>query len=245
MTTLTKQQSGDSQLYWVRDNVIHTDFPSVDSALRDPDGLLAIGGDLSSERLLEAYARGIFPWYSEGQPILWWSPNPRCVLQPQEVKISRSLAKVIRQQKFSVSYNECFERIIHCCARARDNNSGTWITQDMLQAYTALHENGHAVSVESWHGEQLAGGIYGVVIGKIFFGESMFSEVSNASKVALVHLCQTLHKEGFRLIDCQVYSAHLQSLGAVPVQREFFINSLNEFCPLPSTTNWPEGRVLA
>lgn len=239
MTIIGKGQSSDNQLYWVADNTIASDFPEVSSALRDPDGLLAIGGDLSAERLLNAYRRGIFPWYSEGQPILWWSPDPRCVLEPANIKISRSLAKTIKKQIYHLSFNKAFERVIRACAEPRGNNSDTWITDDMLHAYFDLHNSGHAISVECWHNSELVGGLYGVVIDKIFFGESMFSHMSDASKVALVHLTQTVDTLGFRLIDCQVHSRHLQSLGAIPMRRELFISILNNFCGSITPRPWP------
>ena len=240
MTRVGKGQSSDSQLYWVADNTIASDFPDVASALRDPDGLLAIGGDLSAERLVSAYRRGIFPWYSEGQPILWWSPDPRCVLEPAKVKISRSLSKTIRKKIFRVTFNNAFEDVIHACAEPRDITTGTWITGEMLQAYLDLHKNGYATSVECWYDSKLVGGLYGVVIGKVFFGESMFSRMTDASKVTLVHLAQTLESFGFRLIDCQVYSKHLQSLGAIPIQRELFISILENFCDASGTLDWPQ-----
>ena len=239
MTNVGKGPSSNSQLYWAADNTIASNFPSVDSALRDPDGLLAIGGDLSPERLISAYRQGIFPWYSEGQPILWWSPDPRCVLEPEKIKISRSLAKTIRKKTFRITFNNAFENVIRACAEPRDIATGTWITEDMLQAYLELHKNGDATSVECWYDSKLVGGLYGVVIGKVFFGESMFSRMTDASKVTLVHLAQTLEEIGFQLIDCQIYSKHLHSLGAVPIQRELFISVLEDFCDSPSTLIWP------
>ncbi len=245
MTYIGKGQSTDNQLYWVADNVIAPDFPQVSSALRDPDGLLAIGGDLSPERLLCAYQRGIFPWYSEGQPILWWSPDPRCVLEPGNIKISRSLRKTIRKGFYQLSFNKAFEKVIQACAQPRDNTPGTWITGNMLQAYLALHHKGQAVSVECWQDSELVGGLYGVVIGKVFFGESMFSIKTDASKVALVYLSQTLDEMGFRLIDCQVYSKHLHSLGAIPMPRGLFISILKNFCVPDTRIQWPEQTVPA
>jgi leucyl/phenylalanyl-tRNA---protein transferase len=239
MTSRNKEQSSDNHLYWVADNVIANDFPDVNSALRDPDGLLAIGGNLSSERLLSAYQRGIFPWYSEGQPILWWSPDPRCVLEPANLKISRSLSKTLRKGHFHVSFNQAFEKVIHECSEPRDADTGTWITTDMAQAYISLHHQDHAVSVECWHNSELVGGLYGIVIGKIFFGESMFSRMADASKVALVHLVQTIQELDFRLIDCQVYSKHLHSLGAAPMQRKLFTSFLDNYCIPSDPISWP------
>ena len=226
-----KNNSGNSsQLYWVKENVIKDDFPPVRSALRDPDGLLAIGGDLSTSQLLTAYRRGIFPWYSEGQPVLWWSPNPRCVLIPENIRISRSLKRTLRKEIFEVSYNRCFADVVNACANPRKNDAGTWITDEMFDAYHRLHMRGHALSVECRHNDKLVGGLYGVFIGKVFFGESMFSFMNDASKVALVHLCRTLKEHGFKLIDCQVFTSHLQSLGAEPMPREAFVNVLESYC---------------
>jgi len=241
MTSIGNGQSSGNQLYWVADNIIASDFPDVNSALRDPDGLLAIGGDLSAERLLNAYQRGIFPWYSEGQPILWWSPDPRCVLEPGKVKISRSLSKTIKKNFYQISFNKAFEEVIRACAEPRDNSPGTWLTSCMLQAYLELNKRGNAVSVECWYGSELVGGLYGVVMGKVFFGESMFSRMRDASKVTLVSLAQILDALGFRLIDCQMHSQHLQSLGAMPMQRGLFVSILNNFC-YPSPSEWPDER---
>ena len=239
MTIQGNGQSAENQLFWVADNTIATDFPPVSRALRDPDGLLAIGGDLSPGTLLHAYRLGIFPWYSEGQPILWWSPDPRCVLEPGKVKISRSLAKRIRKNEYVISYNRSFADVIRACSSPRDHFSGTWITDDMMKAYLELHRLGFAMSVEAWHEDRLVGGLYGVSIGKVFFGESMFSRRSDASKVALVHLSETLAGKGFRLIDCQVHSSHLQSMGAQPMQRELFASILENFCDDDKPPSWP------
>lgn len=244
MTIQGKGQSVNNHLFWVADNIIAPDFPDVSRALRDPDGLLAIGGDLSVERLLRAYSLGIFPWYSEGQPILWWSPDPRCVIEPGKVHISRSLAKRIRRNEYRVSYNQAFQQVIQACARPRDSHSGTWITREMMSAYLALHHEGYAVSVETWFEDKIVGGLYGVVIDRVFFGESMFSWRSDASKVALVHLSETLQETGFRLIDCQIHSGHLQTLGATPMQRELFVNILNNYCISlqPALRDFPDER---
>ncbi|NKB37164.1 MAG: leucyl/phenylalanyl-tRNA--protein transferase [Gammaproteobacteria bacterium] len=242
MTTIGKGQVSDNQLYWVAENKIASDFPELGSALRDPDGLLAIGGDLSIKRLLSAYQKGIFPWYSDGQPILWWSPDPRCVLEPDQVKISRSLNKTLRKNIYQITFNTAFADVIKKCAETRKDNSGTWITQEMMQAYIQLHEQGFAVSVEAWHEGELVGGLYGVAIDRVFFGESMFSRKTDSSKVALVALARTIDALGFRMIDCQVHSHHLQSLGAKPVARELFSNILGNFASsLSPVTNWPVG----
>ncbi len=230
------EQKNANELFWVKDNLLATEFPPVDNALRDPDGLLAIGGELTNKRILEAYKRGIFPWFNNGQPVMWWSPDPRCILIPDEIKISRSLAKRIKNNKFKITYNTVFSDVIDACAASRDGILDTWITYDIKQSYSSLHKLGYAHSVECWSDEQLVGGLYGLAMGKVFFGESMFSRATDASKVALAHLCQQLVNKKFRLIDCQVHSKHLQSLGAKPVKRESFIHLLNNFCNDDKTT---------
>ena len=223
-------QQSTNQLYWVEDNMLATDFPPLHKALRDPDGLLAIGGILSNERLLDAYKRGIFPWFNLGQPVMWWSPDPRCVLFPDELKISRSLNKRLRQQQYTVSYDKAFRDVINECAAARNGIDDTWITDGIKEAYLSLYKLGYAHSVECWQEDKLVGGLYGLAMGKVFFGESMFSRSSDASKVALVDLSQRLIAKEFKLIDCQVHSRHLQTLGAKPIQRELFIQFLNNYC---------------
>ena len=223
-------QQSTNQLYWVEDNILATDFPPLHKALRDPDGLLAIGGTLSNERLLDAYKRGIFPWFNLGQPVMWWSPDPRCVLFPDELKISRSLNKRLRQQQYTVSYDKAFRDVINECAAARNGIDDTWITDGIKEAYLSLYKLGYAHSVECWQEDKLVGGLYGLAMGKVFFGESMFSRSSDASKVALVDLSQRLIAKEFKLIDCQVHSRHLQTLGAKPIQRELFIQFLNNYC---------------
>ena len=243
MTSISTRQNSENQLFWVADNVIANDFPDVSSALRDPDGLLAIGGDLRPDRIVDAYRRGIFPWYSAGQPILWWSPNPRCVLEPNNLKISRSLRKCLRKNIYRVTINQDFEQVISACGQARNGNSDTWITTEMLDAYITLHKSGYGLSVESWYGDELAGGLYGIVIGKVFFGESMFSQRTDASKVALCHLVKELKLREFRLIDCQVHSKHLQSLGATPMPRNLFVNILKYYCHQQYEYDWPTGTV--
>jgi leucyl/phenylalanyl-tRNA---protein transferase len=197
-------------------------FP--DPNLAEPDGLLAIGGDLSPERLLNAYASGIFPWFNEGDPILWWSPNPRCVFIPGEMKISRSMGKFLKKHQYRVTFDTCFERVMDMCRKLREDR--TWITDDMLSAYGTLHKLGYAHSVETWHEDKLVGGLYGVSLGKSFFGESMFSTMDNASKTALYTLAEYLHKRGFHMIDAQVHSDHLASLGAQNLPRIQFLNLL-------------------
>ena len=205
-------------------------FPDVEQALTEPDGLLAVGGDLSPERLLEAYRRGIFPWYSEDQPVLWWSPNPRSVLFPDKLKISRSLKKTINKQIYTVTLDTAFRDVITACSQPRKDGNGTWITPDMIDAYCTLFEQGHAHSVECWHEDELIGGLYGIAIGTVFFGESMFSKKTDASKVAFVKLVEQLKVWGFELIDCQIQSGHLDSLGAENIPRRRFIDLLNQLC---------------
>lgn len=219
-------------------------FPNPESA--GPDGLLAAGGDLSPETLVTAYANGIFPWYNEGQPILWWCPDPRTVLRPDSVHISRSLGKRIRNAGFRITLNTAFAEVIHHCADSRKNHpdGGTWITKKMESAYTQLHEIGIAHSVEAWQGEELAGGLYGVSLGRMFFGESMFSLARDASKVALVALCRHLVKNGFPLIDCQVSSEHIHSMGAIKIPRtEFLAIVRNESLQQVPAGVWTTGEL--
>ncbi|SFX04032.1 leucyl/phenylalanyl-tRNA--protein transferase [Marinospirillum alkaliphilum] len=201
-------------------------FPSPHRALKEPNGLLAFGGDLSPERLLTAYRMGIFPWFSEGEPPLWWSPAPRMVLYPEEVKISRSLSKRLKRGDFELTLDLAFSQVIHQCASLREHSTGTWITPEMESAYNVLHQRGYAHSVEAWQEGKLVGGLYGLALGGIFFGESMFSTATDASKAALVFLAQHLQRQGFHLIDCQVHSNHLASLGAREIPRETFLQAL-------------------
>ena len=199
--------------------------------LAEENGLLAVGGDLREERIIKAYSMGIFPWYSEDSPILWWSPDPRLVLFPSELNVSRSLRQLIHKGIFSVTVNTAFERVIQCCAeKRRKDKSGTWITADMMHAYTRLHYAGYAHSVEAWHDGELAGGLYGIIVGKIFFGESMFSNMSNASKVAFATFVEDLRLRHFKLIDCQVRTEHLVSLGAREISRSDFQQILRQAC---------------
>jgi len=197
-------------------------FPPLEQALEEPAGLLAAGGDLSPGRLLAAYRRGIFPWYSPGQPVLWWAPDPRAVLIPDEFRCSRSLAKTLRNGGFSVTVDDDFCSVIDCCAQPRPHSIGTWITSEMRAAYVELHRLGHAHSIEARRGGQLVGGLYGVRLGGVFFGESMFSRERDASKVALAHLVRACRPSGLELIDCQLSSAHLESLGARTLPRVQF-----------------------
>jgi leucyl/phenylalanyl-tRNA--protein transferase len=212
------------------DSENHSAFPDPESAERDPDGLLAVGGDLSPARLLNAYRQGIFPWYSEDQPILWWSPDPRMVLFPERLHLSRSLRKSLRQAGFQLSYDQAFIQVIDACAAPRKNDTGTWITTEMRTAYIQMHHLGHAHSVEVWHQGRLVGGIYGIALGKVFFGESMFHRATNASKTALAGLVYQLRQWDFGLIDCQVHTDHLASLGAERIPRTDFIHQLKDLC---------------
>ena len=201
-------------------------FPPVERALAQPNGLLAAGADLSVARLLDAYRRGIFPWYSEGEPILWWSPDPRMVLFTDELKVSRSLAKSVRNKGFEVSLDSAFAAVVDACAEPRGAQGGTWITGEMRTAYLRLHRLGHAHSVESWRDGELLGGLYGVAIGRMFFGESMFARSADASKVALVALVRELQARGIPLIDCQMDTRHLASLGARAIHRTDFLRTV-------------------
>ncbi len=207
------------------------DFPSMDSALREPNGLIAIGGDLSLPRLLSAYRQGIFPWFSDGEPILWWSPDPRMVLFPDELKISNSLRKTLKKKKFEVRFNSAFREVVTACSSTlRDGQDGTWITQEIIDAYCALHQAGYAVSAESWLNGKLAGGCYGIKIGRMFYGESMFHHVTDASKVAFASLVEHLKSQGVGMIDCQMKTSHLASLGAREISRKEFMKELAIFC---------------
>lgn len=208
-------------------------FPDVSLAEREPNGLLAVGGDLSPQRLINAYLQGIFPWFSDGEPILWWSPDPRTVLFPDQIKISRSLRKTLKKKSFSVSFDQDFPAVINACAEPRDNSPGTWLLPEMIEAYHSQHQLGLAHSVEVWQDDMLVGGLYGMAIGKVFFGESMFSRVPDASKIALVHLSRTLQEWGYKMIDCQVYTQHLASLGAEEIPRRRFTSHLTQWCSLP------------
>ena len=195
--------------------------------LADDNGLLAVGGDLSVERLLLAYSMGIFPWYSDGDPILWWSPDPRPILLPGELKVSRSLRQTIKKGIYTITMNRAFEGVIRSCSSIRrSQDEGTWITEEMIDAYIRLHKAGYALSVEAWDGDELAGGLYGVILGKAFFGESMFAKKSDASKVAFVKLAERLKQLSFELIDCQVTTPHLARFGAREIPRTEFINRL-------------------
>jgi leucyl/phenylalanyl-tRNA--protein transferase len=220
-------------------------FPALENALAEPNGLLAAGGDLSPQRLLAAYRRGIFPWYSAGDPPLWWSPDPRMVLFPDELKISRSLTKTLRNASYQVRLDTAFGEVIGTCAsKPREGQPGTWITQEMQAAYGELHQMGYAHSVETWVDDKLAGGLYGVAIGRAFFGESMFSDARDASKIALAHLCAHLKRRGFGIIDCQMETRHLTSLGARPIPRRDFAARLKDLCAQGDAPGlWPAAAI--
>ncbi len=203
-------------------------FPPVERALRNPNGLLAMGGDLTPARLLDAYHHGIFPWFNEDDPILWWSPDPRMVLFPQEFKMSRSLRKTLRAGRYEVRADTAFEQVMRACAAPRQGQHGTWIHPEMIAAYVELHQMGYAHSVEVWIEGKLAGGLYGMAIGRMFYGESMFSRRTDASKIALAHLAAQLARWNFGMIDCQMNTAHLASLGAREIPRKEFIARLQE-----------------
>lgn len=217
-------------------------FPPVEDALASPNGLLAAGADLSPETLLRAYRMGVFPWYSAGEPILWWSPDPRMVLPPRALKLSRSLRKRLAKRDYEVRLDSAFENVVSECAQPRPDQHGTWITHEMSRAYARLHELGHAHSVETWIDERLAGGLYGVAIGRMFFGESMFTRVTDASKIALAHLCRYLERRGFAMIDCQMVTTHLATMGASPIPRREFTPALRNWTRAgPAPGSWPTG----
>ncbi len=204
-------------IYALSDDLV---FPNPE--LSEEDGLLAVGGDLSVDRLLVAYSNGIFPWYNKDEPILWWCPKPRFILKPEDIRISKSMKKIIKKGEFVVTFDNDFEGVISNCKSMRENEEGTWITDEMMQAYINMHNEGYALSVETYLDGELVGGLYGVIIGKCYFGESMFSKVSNASKIALITLAQRLQELNFEFIDCQVYTEHLESMGAKMVEWEEF-----------------------
>ncbi len=213
-------------------------FPPLETALREPNGLLAAGGDLRPERLLGAYRHGCFPWYQEGQPLLWWSPDPRTVLFPDELHVSRSLRKRMRHGDYRVTFDKAFAEVIQGCAGPRSYADGTWITTPMQDAYVRLHEMGVAHSVEVWQQGQLVGGLYGIAMGELFFGESMFSRATDASKVGFVTLVERLREWGFALIDCQMPTRHLESFGARSIPRAAFAEALAMHLDRPSAADW-------
>jgi leucyl/phenylalanyl-tRNA---protein transferase len=211
-------------MVYLTDDIV---FPPVEMA--DDNGLLAMGGDLSTERLLMAYKNGIFPWYNEDEPICWWSPNPRFILLPAELKVSKSMQTVLNNGSFRFTINKAFDKVIASCKTIkRKHEEGTWIQQDIIDAYTQLHKSGFAVSAEAWKNGELVGGLYGVLLGNVFFGESMFSTASNASKFAFINFVRHLQKQNVQLIDCQIYTAHLESLGAKMIDRKLFCELLEK-----------------
>ena len=214
-------------------------FPPVEKAMREPNGLLCAGMDLSPERILDAYRHGIFPWFNPGEPVLWWSPDPRMVLVPAKIKISRSLRQRMKRGGYEIRVDTCFRQVMQECAAPRDGQPGTWIVPAMLDAYTRLHLMGFAHSVETWMEGELVGGLYGLAIGRMFYGESMFSRRTDASKLALVHLCRQLDDWGFGMIDCQMETSHLATMGASPIPRETFIQELKRLIKLePVHSPW-------
>ena len=219
-------------------------FPDPRGALREPDGLLAFGGDLSPERLLAAYRQGIFPWFNEGDPILWWSPDPRCVFRTADLVVHRSLRKLLARRPWRVTVDHAFDQVIQACAAPRQDGHGTWIVPAMIEAYLALHARGHAHSVEVWEEQRLVGGIYGVAVGRLFCGESMFSRESGGSKVALTALAQLLREWDFPLLDAQVANPHLLSLGAQVIRREDFLREVTALTCLPGKTGSWASQVL-
>jgi leucyl/phenylalanyl-tRNA--protein transferase len=221
-------------------------FPPVDLALRDPNGLLAAGADLSPARLIDAYARGIFPWFNDDDPVLWWSPDPRMVLPVNDVHVSRSLRRAIRSTRFRVSADTAFVAVVAGCAEPREDQNGTWITKDMASAYARLFDMGYAHSIETWSDDGLVGGLYGVALGRMFFGESMFARRSDASKVALVLLARQLARWGFEFIDCQMSTAHLASLGAREISRASFVGRVRQLVREPAAASpWRLDADLA
>lgn len=252
-------QSGP-HVRWIDPHAPPDEFPDPAAALREPNGLLAIGGDLSVERLLAAYRRGIFPWFSDGQPILWWTPDPRAVLFPAEFRMSRSLRKTLRKNTYRLSVDQAFRAVVAGCATRgapaeadvgghnedpNDGENGTWITRDMATAYEQLHTAGHAHSIETWCDGQLVGGLYGINIGHVFFGESMFSCSADASKAAFVKLISICRATGIELIDCQVASGHLTRLGSREIARADFNRLLAQLTTFPSVPSWPDDSIAS
>ncbi len=228
------------RITWLSPDAPPDAFPAVETALREPDGLLAAGGDLSIPRLLSAYRRGIFPWYESGQPLLWWAPDPRCVFLPGHFHLSRSLRRSVRRSAAEVRFNTAFASVVSACAAPRSSHDGTWITPEMAAAYEALHAAGWAHSIEIWEQGQLTGGLYGVAIGSAFFGESMFSRQTNASKMTLLFLSRLVDTGVLGLLDCQLASAHLLSLGAIMIPRTDFVTLLDRCCEPPEPFCFPE-----
>ncbi len=235
----------NGRITWISKNDSVDAFPPATAALSEPDGLLAVGGDLSIDRLIHAYKNGIFPWFDESQPIMWWSPNPRCVLLPNNFHIARSLKRKFKNSNIIIKVNSAFSEVIRECAKPRRSMQGTWITEEMIKAYETLHLNGWAHSIEIWKSNNLVGGLYGIVIGKVFFGESMFSHLSNASKISLLFIANHLNSGTLKLLDCQIISAHLLKMGAIPMPRIKFIRRLNDQCnPASKFKDWHQHEVI-
>lgn len=233
-----------SRIAWLKPEDPPDLFPNVATALTEPDGLLAVGGDLSKQRLLAAYRQGIFPWYDAGQPILWWSPDPRCVLRPADLEVSRRLRRYARNSPGQLRFNRAFGAMIRACASRRRSGEGTWITPEMILAYEQLHASGWAHSIEIWERDELVGGLYGLCIGRVFFGESMFSAVANASKFAMLGLAALMLEGGIELLDCQVVSGHLLTMGATYLPRRDFCALLDELCDPPDRYHgWPAEPI--
>ncbi len=233
-----------NRVIWLSEDDPPDAFPPVASALREPDGLLAAGGDLGAGRLLAAYRRGIFPWYEDGQPLLWWSPDPRCVFLPGDYHVSRRLRRDLRRSAAELRFNTAFDEVVRACAGPRRYAQGTWITSDMIEAYAKLFDDGWAHSIEVWEDGTLAGGLYGVIIGRAMFGESMFSQRPNASKLALLSVAQLLDDGTLGLLDCQMQSPHLVSLGASNIPRAAFVGLLDGLCEPPARfENWPDDPI--
>lgn len=233
-----------NRIRWLNEDDPPGSFPPVSVALREPDGLLAAGGDLSSERLLAAYRRGIFPWYDEGQPLLWWAPDPRCVFLPGDLHISRRLRRDLRRATAEIRFNTAFGDVIRACAQPRSYGPGTWITPDMIDAYERLHDEGWAHSIEVWQDNRLVGGLYGLVIGAALFGESMYSDAPNASKFCLILLDRLMREGRLGLVDCQVQSSHLLALGASTIARDDFVERLDTLCePVEPFYSWPKDPI--
>ena len=232
------------QVFWLSPSDPPDAFPDIEEALQEPDGLLAAGGDLSSERLLNAYRKGIFPWFDQGQPILWWSPDPRCVLRPADFHVSKRLRRDVLRSSATLTFNQSFGEVVRACAAPRPAQQGTWISADMILAYEQLHVEGWAHSVEVWQDGQQVGGLYGLAIGKVFFGESMYSLEPNTSKFAMLGLSRFLLRNNVALIDCQVISRHLLTLGATMISRPDFRRELESACdPATRIRNWPPNPV--
>ncbi|WP_051789574.1 leucyl/phenylalanyl-tRNA--protein transferase [Endozoicomonas montiporae] len=220
-------------------NPVKADFPPVSEALEQPNGLLAFAGTLNTPTLLTAYQQGIFPWFNEGEPILWWSPDPRMIIRPESLHISRSMKKELRRHNYQITIDQNFSGVMHQCRVLREHAEGTWITNQMEAAYNQLHREGYAHSVEITDDGELVGGIYGLAMDRMFFGESMFSKKTNASKLAIIYLCRFLAEQGIKILDCQVPNPHLESLGAIRIPRHLFMKYLKRYCrSTESVANW-------